>query len=211
MQPAGYPCSMLYLASQSPRRRELLGRLGLDFGVLDLDIPEQRQPGEPAEDYVRRVAREKAGAGLLKVVATPGAVVLGADTEVVLDDEVFGKPGDGESAAAMLRRLSGRTHQVISVVSLVSAGREVQAMSVSEVTFAPLTEAHITAYVATGEPFGKAGAYAIQGGGEAFISHLSGSYSGVMGLPLYETARLLREFGIDCPRVPVTPPAAALG
>ncbi|HEY0860576.1 MAG TPA: Maf family nucleotide pyrophosphatase [Pseudoxanthomonas sp.] len=193
---------MLYLASQSPRRRELLGRLGLDFGVLDLDIPEQRQPGEPAEDYVRRVAREKAGAGLLKVVATPGAVVLGADTEVVLDDEVFGKPRDADDAAAMLRRLSGRTHQVVSVVSLVSASREAQAVSVSQVTFAPLSEGHIAAYVATREPFGKAGAYAIQGGGEAFISHLSGSYSGVMGLPLYETARLLREFGIDCPRVP---------
>ncbi|GAB3749348.1 Maf-like protein [Lysobacter olei] len=209
MQAARYPWAMLHLASQSPRRRELLGRLGLDFGVLDLDIPEQRQPGEPAEDYVRRVAREKAGAGLLKVVATPGAVVLGADTEVVLDDEVFGKPRDADDAASMLRRLSGRTHQVISVVSLVSASREAQAVSVSEVTFAPLSEGHIEAYVATGEPFGKAGAYAIQGGGEAFISHLSGSYSGVMGLPLYETARLLREFGIDCPRVPAS--AAAHG
>lgn len=200
---------MLHLASQSPRRRELLARLGLDFGVLDLDIPEQRQPGEPADDYVRRVAREKAGSGLLRVMATPGAVVLGADTEVVLDDEVFGKPRDAEDALAMLRRLSGRTHRVVSAVSLVSASREAQAVSVSEVTFAPLSEAHIAAYVATGEPFGKAGAYAIQGGGEAFISHLSGSYSGVMGLPLHETAHLLRGFGIDCPRVPSA--AAAQG
>lgn len=194
---------MLYLASQSPRRRELLARLGLAFAPLDIDVPEQRQPGEPPEDYVRRVAREKAGAGLLQVVAVDGAHVLGADTEVVLDDEVFGKPRDAADAAAMLRRLSGRTHRVISAVSLVSAGREAQAVSVSEVTFAGLSDAQIAAYVATGEPFGKAGAYAIQGGGEAFIARLSGSYSGVMGLPLHETAGLLRDFGIDSPRARV--------
>ncbi|MGO1071466.1 Maf family protein [Lysobacter sp. CA199] len=188
---------MLYLASQSPRRRELLGRLGLDFGLLDLDLPEQRQPGEPALDYVRRVAREKAGAGLLKVVANPSAVVLGADTEVVLDDEVFGKPRDLADAAAMLRKLSGRTHQVISAVSLVSPSREAQAVSVSEVGFAELDPATIERYLATGESMGKAGGYAIQGFAEVFVSRLTGSYSGVMGLPLHETARLLREFGLD--------------
>lgn len=188
---------MLYLASQSPRRRELLGRLGLEFGLIDLDIPEQRQPGEPAADYVRRVAREKAGAGLLGVVANPSAVVLGADTEVVLDDEVFGKPRDAEGARAMLRRLSGRTHQVISAVSLVSPGREAQAVSVSEVSFAALDEGQIERYVASGEPMGKAGGYAIQGGAEVFVTRLAGSYSGVMGLPLHETARLLREFGLS--------------
>lgn len=187
---------MLYLASQSPRRRELLGRLGLEFGLIDLDLPEQRQPGEPAADYVRRVAREKAGAGLLKVVANPSAVVLGADTEVVLDDEVFGKPRDAEDARAMLRRLSGRTHQVISAVSLVSPAREAQAVSVSEVSFAALDEGRIERYVASGEPMGKAGAYAIQGGAEVFATRLAGSYSGVMGLPLYETSKLLREFGL---------------
>lgn len=187
---------MLYLASQSPRRRELLGRLGLEFGLIDLDVPEHRQPGEPAADYVRRVAREKAGAGLLKVVANPSAVVLGADTEVVLDDEVFGKPRDAEDARAMLRRLSGRTHLVISAVSLVSPAREAQAVSVSEVSFAALDEGEIERYVAGGEPMGKAGAYAIQGGAEVFVSRLAGSYSGVMGLPLHETARLLREFGL---------------
>ncbi|MGH8076387.1 MAG: Maf family protein [Lysobacter sp.] len=184
---------MLYLASKSPRRRELLGRLGLPFGVLDLDIPEHRQPGEPAEDYVRRVAREKAGAGFLTVVGNPSAVVLGSDTEVVLDDEVFGKPRNDADAAAMLRKLSGRTHRVISAVSLVSPAREVQGVSVSEVTFANLSDAEITAYVASGEPAGKAGAYAIQGGAEVFVTRLSGSYSGVMGLPLYETACLLRQ------------------
>lgn len=186
---------MLHLASQSPRRRELLARLGLEFGVLDVEVPEQREPGEPPEDYVRRVAREKAGAGLLEAVAVPGALVLGADTEVVLDDRVFGKPVDADDAAAMLRALSGRTHRVISAVSLVSAGREAQAVSDSEVTFAALDDDDIAAYVATDEWQGKAGAYAIQGRAQAFISHLSGSFSGVMGLPLYETAQLLRQFG----------------
>lgn len=187
---------MLYLASKSPRRRELLGRLGLEFGVLEIDIPEQRQPGEPPRDYVCRVAREKAGAGLLKVLGNPSALVLGSDTEVVLDDEVLGKPADATDAAAMLRRLSGRTHEVISAVSLVSPGRELQAVSVSQVTFDELDDARIDAYIASGEPFGKAGAYAIQGGAEVFVGRLDGSYSGVMGLPLRETARLLAGFGI---------------
>lgn len=187
---------MLHLASQSPRRRELLARLGVNFGVVDVDVPEHRAPGEPPEDYVRRVAREKAGAGLLEVVAVPGAVVLGADTEVVLDDEVFGKPRDADDAAGMLRRLSGRTHAVISSVSVVSAGREAQVVSRSMVSFAPLSEAEIAAYVASGEPMGRAGAYAIQGGAERFVTRLDGSFSGVMGLPLHETAGLLAEFGI---------------
>lgn len=187
---------MLHLASRSPRRSELLARLGLDFGVLALDVPERRAPGEPAEDYVRRVAREKAGAGLLQVMGSPDALVLGADTEVVLEDEVFGKPGDAGEAAAMLRRLSGRTHRVLSAVSLVSRDREAQALSVSEVCFGELDDAAIDAYVASGEPEGKAGGYAVQGRAQAFIAHLSGSYSGVMGLPLFETARLLRQFGV---------------
>lgn len=187
---------MLHLASKSPRRAELLARLGLDFGVLDLDIPEHRQPGEPAQEYVRRVAREKAGAGLLRVMSVPGAVVLGADTEVILDDEVFGKPRDADDAAAMLRRLSGRTHQAVSAVSVVSAGREAQALSVTEVSFMELAEQDIAAYVAGGQCMGKAGAYAIQGEAERFVRHLSGSYSGVMGLPLFETSQLLKTFGV---------------
>ena len=205
---------MLYLASKSPRRRELLGRLlsgrpGSEFGLLDIDIPEHPQPGEPAEDYVRRVAREKAGAGLLHVVGNPSAIVLGSDTEVVLDGEVFGKPADDADAASMLRRLSGRTHQVISAVYLVSAGRELHAVSKSDVTFAELTPAQIDAYVASGEPHGRAGAYAIQGLAEAFTVRLSGSYSGVMGLPLYETATLLREFGLLDDGVPESKTADA--
>ena len=187
---------MLHLASRSPRRAELLGRLGLAFGTIDLDIPEQQGADEPAADYVRRVAREKAGAGLLQVVAVPGAVVLGADTEVVLHGQVFGKPADAADAGAMLRRLSGRTHEVITAVSLVSAAREAQAVSTSLVTVAPLTEDDIAHYLASGEWQGKAGAYGIQGRAQVFIEHLAGSYSGVMGLPLFETAALLGQFGL---------------
>ncbi|MEO8459220.1 MAG: Maf family protein [Dokdonella sp.] len=186
---------MLFLASQSPRRRQLLEQLGLTLSTLDVDIVEQRTPGEPAEDYVNRVAREKAGAGLLQVSAVGGAVVLGADTEVIVDDEVFGKPVDAVAAYAMLRRLAGRSHDVLSIVWCVTVGDEAHAISRSTVAFAPLDDAAIRAYVATGEPFGKAGGYAIQGRAGAFVSHLDGSYSGVMGLPLYETAQLLRRFG----------------
>lgn len=188
---------MLYLASKSPRRRELLGRLGIDPRLLDLDLPEVRQPGEHALDYVRRVSREKAGAGLLQVAGVPDALVLAADTEVVLDDEVFGKPADADDAVRMLTRLSGRTHQVISVVWLMSAAREAQAISVSDVTFAALTPAQLDGYIASGEWLGKAGAYAIQGRAEMFVTRLDGSYSGVMGLPVHETATLLAGFGID--------------
>ncbi len=187
---------MLHLASKSPRRRELLARLGLDFGVLDIEVVEERAPGESPDAYVARVAREKAGAGLLRVVAVPGAVVLGSDTEVVLGDEVFGKPADAADAEAMLRRLSGRSHRVLTAVSLVSAGREASVLVESEVSFAGLSDADIAEYVASGEPMGRAGAYAIQGGAERFIRRLAGSYSGVMGLPLHETAGLLRGFGI---------------
>jgi septum formation protein len=186
---------MIYLASQSPRRRELLDQLGLDYGVLEVTVPEVRQPLEPPEDYVSRVAREKAGAGLLQVVANARAVAMGADTEVVLGDCVYGKPVDASDARRMLGELSGRSHRVVSAVWLLSAGREEHALSVSEVRFAELDEATITGYVASGEWQGKAGGYAIQGRAAAFIEHLSGSYSGVMGLPLFETATLLRKFG----------------
>jgi septum formation protein len=187
---------MLFLASQSPRRRQLLEQLGVAFSALEVEVPEQRLPGEPPADYVRRVAREKAGAGLLQVVAVPGAVVLGGDTEVVLDDTVFGKPVDAADAARMLAQLAGRTHSVVSAVCLCDRGREAVRVSVSRVRFASLDAAEIAAYVATGESMGRAGAYAIQGRAGAFIEHLEGSYSGVMGLPLHETALLLREFGL---------------
>jgi septum formation protein len=187
---------MLHLASQSPRRRQLLEQLGVDFAVLDVEVAEQRASAETPQDYVSRVARDKAQAGLAQLGNAAQAVVLGADTEVVLDDEVFGKPQDADDAAAMLRRLSGHTHAVISVVWLVGAAREQCAVCVSQVRFATLDEPTIAAYVATGEPFGKAGAYAIQGRGAMLVEHLQGSYSGVMGLPLFETARLLRHFAI---------------
>lgn len=188
---------LLYLASQSPRRRQLLEQLGADFVVLDVDVPEQRAPGESPRDYVSRVARDKARAGLAALAYGCDALVLGADTEVVLDDEVFGKPQDAAAAAAMLRRLSGRTHAVISAAWLVGAAGEQCEVCVSQVRFATLDESTIAAYVATGEPFGKAGAYAIQGRGATLVEHLDGSYSGVMGLPLFETARLLRRGGIS--------------
>ena len=190
---------MIHLASKSPRRRQLLEQLGVPFQCLDIDIPEARAPGEAPEAYVSRVAREKAQAGLALLASEPGARVLGADTEVVLDDVVFGKPADLADAAAMLRRLAGRTHRVISVLWLVSAGREDHAVSRTEVTFAPLDEARIAAYLACGEAFGKAGAYAIQGRAAGFVAHLSGSHSGVMGLPLHETAELLARAGVVAP------------
>ena len=187
---------MIYLASQSPRRRELLDQLGLDYGLLEVRVAEFRLPQEPPENYVSRVAREKAGAGLLQVMANSHALVLGADTEVVLDDHVYGKPVDGVDARRMLSELSGRTHRVISAVWLLSAGREEHALSISEVRFAELDTVTMDAYVAGGEWQGKAGGYAIQGHAAAFIEHLSGSYSGVMGLPLFETTKLLGKFGV---------------
>lgn len=185
---------MLYLASRSPRRTDLLARLDRPFRALDLDVPEVRAAGEAAQDYVRRVAVDKARAGLALVADDPHACVLGADTEVVLDGEVFGKPVDTADAAAMLGRLSGRTHQVMTVVALVAAGVEQVVEVVSEVSFIALDETAIAAYVASGEPMGKAGAYAIQGGAERYIRHLAGSYSGVMGLPLQQTEQLLQAF-----------------
>lgn len=186
---------MLYLASKSPRRQQLLTQLGYRFSTLEIDIPEQRQPAEDAFDYVSRVAREKAGAGLLEVAGQSGASVIGADTEVVLNDEVFGKPRDADEAEAMLRRLSGREHEVISVVWVIDGGREQRAVSRSRVRFLDLDKDLISAYVATGEAFGKAGAYAIQGRAAAFVSALDGSYTGVMGLPAFETAQALAAMG----------------
>jgi len=191
---ARYALAMIYLASKSPRRRALIARLGLDVAVLDIDIPEIRAPGEHADDYVQRVAREKALAG--RALAPEDAIVLGADTEVVLDGHVFGKPHDHHDAAAMLRTLSGRTHEVLTAVAVLSSALETYTLVRTEVSFVELTDDEITAYIASGEPMGKAGAYAIQGAAERFVQRLSGSYSAVMGLPLFETCALLRPFGI---------------
>lgn len=190
-----YAGGMLYLASQSPRRRQLLEQIGYRFAVLDVEVPEVRLPHESPRDYVSRVARDKALAGWAALMAQPGDCVLAADTEVVLGDEVLGKPRDAGEAAAMLERLQGREHDVVSSVWCADATRQEQASKVSRVRFAPLSEARIAAYVASGEPFGKAGGYAIQGLAGAFVVQLEGSYSGVMGLPLYETSDLLQRMG----------------
>lgn len=190
----------LYLASKSPRRRQLLEQLGVEFEVLDVDIPEMPVPGESPVAYVERLARQKAAAGraALPASATEHGWVLGSDTEVVLDGEIFGKPADDGDAVAMLCRLAGHEHQVLTGVCLVGppgSGPAASMVCTTRVRFAALDDTAIRVYVATGEPFGKAGAYAIQGRAGAFVSHLSGSYSGVMGLPLYETAALLRRAG----------------
>jgi septum formation protein len=188
---------VLYLASKSPRRRALLAQLGVAFEVLAVAVPEAPGPGEAPLAYVERVARAKAGAGLDAIAAQDkAAVVLAGDTEVVLDGRIFGKPCDEPAAAAMLGALSGRTHRVISVVCCAAASTTQIARCQSRVTFAGLDPRTIARYVATGESFGKSGGYAIQGRAAAFVRYLAGSYSGVVGLPLFETAALLRRAGI---------------
>ncbi len=186
---------MIYLASASPRRQELLRQLGLDFEAIASNLEEVPQPGERPQDYVARVARDKARyvARQLREQGEALHPVLGADTEVVLGGEVLGKPRDRTHGMEMLRKLSGCTHEVLSGVCVVHDDREYAALNRSRVTFRPLTEAEIAVYWDTGEPADKAGAYAIQGRAAAFIERLEGSYSGVMGLPLYELAGILRE------------------
>ena len=186
----------LYLASRSPRRVQLLEQLGLRFQQIAVDVAEQQAMNESPAEYVSRVARDKARAGIAALAQPDNALVLGADTEVVLDGEVFGKPHDAAAAANMLRRLAGRSHQVISTVWLLHGSIERTAGCSSQVRLATIDAPAIDAYVASGEPFGKAGGYAIQGRGAAFIEHLSGSYSAVMGLPLHETAALLHCYGL---------------
>ena len=197
---------MIYLASKSPRRRELLQQLGVPFEELrlreapgrDRDIVEEARDAEPATHYVERIARTKAQVAWKRMEqrTLPTRPVLGADTEVVLDGEIFGKPRDAGHAAEMLSRLAGRRHDVLTGVALKSADEVAFVLSVSHVTFGPLSREEIARYVGSGEPLDKAGAYAIQGRAAAWVSRLEGSYSGVMGLPLFETARLLASAGI---------------
>jgi septum formation protein len=197
---------VIYLASRSPRRRELLRQLGVPFEELHLresgarapDVVEQAEDGEPPAHYVERIARTKASVGWKRMEQRRLAVrpVLGADTEVVLDGEIFGKPRDAEHACAMLAQLSGRTHEVLTGVALRAGDEIAFAMSLSRVSFRRLRDDEIGRYVATGEALDKAGAYAVQGRAAAFIARLEGSYSGVMGLPLYEAAALLAKAGI---------------
>lgn len=186
----------LILASTSPRRRELLDQIGVDYEVAVADIDETGLAAESPLAHVQRLAREKAQA--IRTRLRPAVPVLGADTIVVLDGDILGKPRNRAHGLAMLRRLSGKSHQVLSAVCLALAdGRILEAVSVSRVRFRPLREREIIAYWETGEPCDKAGAYAIQGRGAIFVEHLEGSFSGVMGLPLYETAELLRQAGIE--------------
>lgn len=189
---------MLYLASGSPRRRELLGQIGVPFVVLNAPIDETPWPAESPADYVQRLACAKAQAGLATLPDSGVAVVLGADTSVVLAGRILGKPEDRADAVAMLSALSGHTHEVLTAVALASRERCAVRLVSSQVSFRPLSAGEIEAYWASGEPLDKAGSYAIQGLGAVFVSHLQGSFSAVVGLPLCETAALLADFGIPC-------------
>jgi len=184
--------TMLYLASGSPRRQELLTQLGVSFERLLPGIEEQRQSGESAQHYVSRLAREKAQAGV--AIAPQDLPVLGSDTIVVLEGEVLEKPRDAEHAAVMLRQLSGQTHQVMTAVALADRQQTIDCLVMTEVTFRVLSEEDIQGYIASGEPMDKAGAYGIQGLGGCFVRKINGSYHAVVGLPLVETYELLSNF-----------------
>jgi septum formation protein len=200
----------IYLASRSPRRRELLTQIGVRYHLLlfrerpeaGVEISEDVQPGEAPDAYVERVARAKAQAGWRRMLQRnlPHAPVLAADTTVALDSRIFGKPADRKEAAEMLAALSGSSHEVFTAIAIQNADELQSALSRSEVRFRTLSEAEIRDYVATGETDDKAGAYAIQGRAARFVAELRGSYSGVMGLPLFETAQLLERIG--APRLP---------
>ena len=204
----------ILLASASPRRHEILDLLGIPHGILRVPAPagedEPLLPGEAAADYVRRTARDKAERAVAWLAAggQPDTIpaswpsgwrdapILSADTTVILDDEALGKPIDAADAAATLRRLSGREHQVHTAVVLAHRGRLHESVSISSVRFQALSDTAITDYIASSEPFGKAGSYAIQGRAAAFVAHLSGSHSGVMGLPAHETTQLLQALSL---------------
>jgi septum formation protein len=188
----------LYLASGSPRRRELLTQIGVPFLTQIAPIDENTLSGESPIAYVERLARAKGQAGLAALADTRDAVVLGADTAVVLDGRILGKPTDRAAAMVTLLALSGRSHEVLTAVALVSDARIESRVVVSQVTFRPLSRTEIEAYWASGEPQDKAGCYGIQGLAAVFVSQLQGSYSAVVGLPLCETAALLAEFAIPC-------------
>ena len=197
--------TLIYLASRSPRRRELLKQIGVAFEVLVLrehpargpDVDESQVAGELPDDYVRRVCRAKADVGWDRVVQRRlrRFPVLAADTVVCIDDKILGKPADPADAARMLRLLSGREHRVLTAVALKFEARTALVVSESRVRFCELAQPELEAYIESGEPTDKAGAYAIQGRAAAFVTELHGSYSGIMGLPLYEAAQLIRKFG----------------
>jgi len=188
----------LFLASGSPRRRELLTQIGVPFTTLPTSIDETPKASESPVEYVRRLAQAKAQAGLAALADCAGAVVLGADTSVILNGQILGKPLDRADAQAMLTALSGNTHEVLTAVALASVERCEVLTVRSQVSFRTLTSDEIDAYWHSGEPLDKAGSYAIQGLGAVFVSHLEGSFSAVVGLPVCETAALLADFGIPC-------------
>ena len=197
----------IYLASQSPRRSQLLQQLGVRHELLlpnaagdvaeDAESIEVVLPAEVPRDYVQRVTRLKLDAAMARLARRqlPLAPVLASDTTVALGHEILGKPADAQDAQRMLRKLSGQTHEVLTAVALQQGALRLQALSVSRVRFMAMTDAQIAAYVDSGEPFGKAGGYGIQGLAAAMIEYMEGSYSGIMGLPVFETAQLLRQIG----------------
>ncbi len=187
----------IYLASRSPRRRELLTQIGVRFAVVEAEVDETRHPGEHPEDYVLRVALEKARQAHAALPADDSRPVLGADTTVVVGEHILGKPATLEDCLAMMQALSGRSHRVLTAVALIAPDGERTDLSESRVTFRSLTHDECLRYWLTGEPQDKAGGYGIQGLGALFIAGLNGSYSGVMGLPLFETGRLLGQAGIE--------------
>ena len=198
----------IYLASQSPRRRQLLEQLGVRHELLlpnadgdvaeDSEVIEAERPGEPPARYVQRVTGLKLDAAVARLTrrGLPDAPILCSDTTVALGRTIYGKPEDAADARRMLVELAGRTHRVLTAVALQHGAQRSVALSVSKVTFAPMSPAQIAAYVDSGEPMGKAGAYGIQGPAAQYVSHLAGSYTGIMGLPLFETAGLLRGAGV---------------
>ena len=201
---------MIYLASRSPRRRELLAQIGVRFeplmfregGRAEAELDESVRTGETPDEYVRRMARMKCDAAWNRVKQRRGLrqlPVLAADTTVAVDEQILGKPADKEEAMQMLRLLSGRSHRVLTAVAVAFEERFQMSVNESTVVFEALDEKRMAEYVASGEPFDKAGGYGIQGRAGAFVVRIEGSYSGVMGLPLRETAQLLRKFGIVVP------------
>jgi septum formation protein len=196
--------NFIYLASQSPRRRQLLEQLGVPCELLLADPGEDSEaleavlPGESPTAYVQRVTQLKLDAAVARLQkrGLPPAPVLCSDTTVALGRRIYGKPADAADARRMLGELAGSTHRVLTAVAVQQGRKRLQALSVSRVSFAPMSQAQIRAYVASGEPMGKAGAYAVQGRVAQYIHHISGSYSGIMGLPLHETALLLKAVGL---------------
>ena len=196
----------IYLASQSPRRRQLLEQIGVQHQLLlpdpneDAEALEAVRGGEAPARYVQRVTSLKLDAAMvrLKALGLPSAPVLCADTTVALGRDILGKPQDAAEARAMLARLAGTRHRVLTAIAVQKGRERLTALSESQVLFAPMTPVQIRAYVASGEPMGKAGAYGVQGLAAAHIAHIRGSYSGIMGLPLFEAAQLLRQVGVRC-------------